>query len=389
MIKNKFFRKQLCIAEHQRVLMYKNYEFVDVLSTGLHHYWDIKDELQFSVMDINQLFFVDDNALRLLRKYPKLATHIQHWVLTSEQVGLVYVDGVFKSIITPNEHIYIWKDAGDVTLETISMVENIEVPHHILKEITRLEANAPQSSHDGEQSNGIAAIAEVLVAPHYIGLLYINGEFIRTLPPGHHGFWQLNDDIELKSFDTRTRLLEVSGQEILSKDRVSLRVNLTATIRLNDAQLAAESVEDIDEYIYRMLQLGLREAVGTKTLDDILTDKLYINETVTEIVKHTLLSMGVTLVSVGVKDIILPGEMKAILNQVVEAQKAAEANVIKRREETSATRSLHNTAKVMENNPTLMRLKELESLEKVAERIDSLTVHGGLEGLMNGVVKIA
>jgi regulator of protease activity HflC (stomatin/prohibitin superfamily) len=88
------------------------------------------------------------------------------------------------------------------------------------------------------------------------------------------------------------------------------------------------------------------------------------------------------------KDIILPGEMKAILNQVVEAQKAAEANVIKRREETSATRSLHNTAKVIENNPTLMRLKELEALEKVAEKIGSLTVHNGLEGLMKGVVNI-
>ena len=102
-----------------------------------------------------------------------------------------------------------------------------------------------------------------------------------------------------------------------------------------------------------------------------------------------LSEVGITLISVGVKDIILPGEMKAILNQVVEAQKAAEANVIKRREETSATRSLHNTAKVMENNPTLMRLKELEALEKVADRIDSLSVYGGLEGLMNGVVKIA
>ena len=81
--------------------------------------------------------------------------------------------------------------------------------------------------------------------------------------------------------------------------------------------------------------------------------------------------------------------MKAILNQVVEAQKAAEANVIKRREETAATRSLHNTAKVMENNPTLLRLKELEALEKVAEKIDNLNVYGGLDGLMNGIVKIA
>ena len=156
-----------------------------------------------------------------------------------------------------------------------------------------------------------------------------------------------------------------------------------------DPELAARSVDKVEDYVYKTLQLALREAVGTKSLDDILLDKLYVNETVKQLVSGQLDDIGISLVNVGVKDIILPGEMKAILNQVVEAQKAAEANVIKRREETSATRSLHNTAKVMENNPTLMRLKELEALEKVSDKIGNLTVYGGLEGLMNGVVKIA
>jgi regulator of protease activity HflC (stomatin/prohibitin superfamily) len=96
-----------------------------------------------------------------------------------------------------------------------------------------------------------------------------------------------------------------------------------------------------------------------------------------------LREIGVLLKDVGIKDIILPGEMKVILNQVVEAQKAAEANGIKRREETSATRSLHNTAKLMENNPVLMRLKELETLEKIAERIEKIQVIGGLDQVLN------
>lgn len=91
--------------------------------------------------------------------------------------------------------------------------------------------------------------------------------------------------------------------------------------------------------------------------------------------------------SVGVKDIILPGDMKTILNQVVEAEKSAEANLIKRREETAATRSLYNTAKLMEGNPTLMRLKELEVLEKITERIGNINVYSGLEGVMKDLVK--
>ena len=100
------------------------------------------------------------------------------------------------------------------------------------------------------------------------------------------------------------------------------------------------------------------------------------------------LASGNTAPYVGVKDIVLPGEMKTILAQVVEAGKSAEANVIRRREETAATRSLLNTAKVMEDNPVALRLKELETLERVAERIDKISVFGGLDQVLNGLVKL-
>jgi regulator of protease activity HflC (stomatin/prohibitin superfamily) len=78
--------------------------------------------------------------------------------------------------------------------------------------------------------------------------------------------------------------------------------------------------------------------------------------------------------AVGVRDIILPGEMKAILNQVMEAKKKAEASLIQRREEVAATRSLANTAEMLQKNPTLMRLKELEALEKIVGRGASIVV---------------
>jgi regulator of protease activity HflC (stomatin/prohibitin superfamily) len=113
-----------------------------------------------------------------------------------------------------------------------------------------------------------------------------------------------------------------------------------------------------------------------------------IDEVVTAHVRAKLSAYGLELDGAGVKDIVLPGEMKTILAQVVEAGKAAEANGIRRREETAATRSLLNTAKVMENNPTALRLKELESLERVAERIDKISVFGGLDQVLNGLVKL-
>jgi len=389
MLKRNILNKVAVVAENQRVLVFKNKEFNQILTPGKHKIWDIKNELEFVTFDINTLYFSEKNADRLYRNHSELSEHISHWKLNSTEVGLLYVNDLLRGIVAPNEHLYLWKDAGEIRLEKISVDENITVNDKTLSLIKRAGANTSTRLIRSERTVAIKPIAEVNVAKDHVGLLYVNDQLVKRLASGQHGFWQFNHNIELRTYDCRTQLLEVSGQEILSKDRVSLRINLSASIKVRDAELAAHSVDNVNEYVYKTLQLALREAVGTKSLDDILLDKLYINETVKELVIEQLIDIGVSLLNVGVKDIILPGEMKAILNQVVQAQKAAEANVIKRREETSATRSLHNTAKVMENNPTLMRLKELEALEKVAERIDSLTVYGGLEGLMNGVVKIA
>lgn len=389
MLKTKLMRKTVTVAENQRVLMMKSQQLADVLLPGKHKMWDFKNELEFITFDINELFFSEKSADRLYRNSETLRNHISHWKLSSSEVGLLFVDDLLQGIVAPGEHIYVWKDTGELRLETLSIDDNLSVDEELLFLINRAGANSPSRLIRSSRTVAIKPIADVAIAKEHVGLLYVNGKFVRRLQAGQHAFWQFNHTIEVKAFDCRTQMLEISGQEILSKDRVSLRINLSANIKVLDPELAARSVDKVEDYVYKTLQLALREAVGTKSLDDILLDKLYVNETVKQLVSGQLDDIGISLVNVGVKDIILPGEMKAILNQVVEAQKAAEANVIKRREETSATRSLHNTAKVMENNPTLMRLKELEALEKVSDKIGNLTVYGGLEGLMNGVVKIA
>lgn len=389
MLKTKLMRKTVTVAENQRVLMMKSQQLADVLLPGKHKMWDFKNELEFITFDINELFFSEKSADRLYRNSETLRNHISHWKLSSSEVGLLFVDDLLQGIVAPGEHIYVWKDTGELRLETLSIDDNLSVDEELLFLINRAGANSASRLIRSSRTVAIKPIADVAIAKEHVGLLYVNGKFVRRLQAGQHAFWQFNHTIEVKAFDCRTQMLEISGQEILSKDRVSLRINLSANIKVLDPELAARSVDKVEDYVYKTLQLALREAVGTKSLDDILLDKLYVNETVKQLVSGQLDDIGISLVNVGVKDIILPGEMKAILNQVVEAQKAAEANVIKRREETSATRSLHNTAKVMENNPTLMRLKELEALEKVSDKIGNLTVYGGLEGLMNGVVKIA
>ena len=188
--------------------------------------------------------------------------------------------------------------------------------------------------------------------------------------------------------DLRLQAIEVAGQEILTKDKVPLRVNLNAGYRVTDVVTAYGKQAKPADFLYKELQFGLRAAVGTRTLDELLENKGVIDQVVAAHVAQRVEAFGLEVDSVGVKDIILPGDMKTILAKVVEADKIALANVIRRREETAATRSLLNTARVMEDNPTALRLKELETLEKVTEKIDKISVFGGLDGVLKDLVKI-
>jgi len=235
---------------------------------------------------------------------------------------------------------------------------------------------------------GLAGVLLVQVADYHVGVLTVDGKLQELLGAGAYGFWRYNRQVQVECVDLRSQALEISGQDILTKDKVGLRLNLSATWRYADVQQAFANTAKPAELVYRELQFGLRAAVGTRTLDELLEDKATIDTIVKDFAAQKLMAAGITLEGVGVKDIILPGEMKTILAQVVEAEKSAQANVIRRREETAATRSLLNTAKLMEDNPIALRMKELETLERVAERIDKISVFGGLDQVLNGLVKL-
>jgi len=228
----------------------------------------------------------------------------------------------------------------------------------------------------------------VQVPAYHVGVLSIDGRIEALLEPGLKAFWRFNRDVRVELVDTRLQVMEVSGQEIMTRDRVGLRLTLVASWRYTDVQKAFAEVGKPSDYLYRELQFGLRAAVGTRSIDAILENKQDIDEMVAAHVREKMSGFGIEVGGLGVRDIVLPGEMKDILVRVVEAEKSAEANVIRRREETAATRSLLNTAKVMEDNPVALRLKELETLERVAERIDRISVFGGLDQVLNGLVTL-
>ncbi len=171
---------------------------------------------------------------------------------------------------------------------------------------------------------------------------------------------------------------------IFQHSEESGKQSLICCCRLTSAALRA--VADIQAEIYRSAQLALRQQVGERSLDALLETKEALNKGLAEVIAADLSPAGVVLSRAGVKDVILPGEMRTLLNQVVEAEKTAEAQNIRRREETAATRSLLNTARLMESNPVLLRLKELEAVERICEKVDKITVYDGMRGVINGLL---
>ncbi len=157
--------------------------------------------------------------------------------------------------------------------------------------------------------------------------------------------------------------------------------------RVVDAVQALTQVEDYAQALYRESQLALRTVIGAAELDAFLSDKERVADELAGLIRQRAQAFGLEIVSFGIRDVILPGDMKAILNRVTEAKKIAEADLITRREETAAMRSQANTARIFESNPALMRLRELEVLEKVADKAN-LNVVLGEKGLADRIMKL-
>ncbi|MGI9302692.1 MAG: slipin family protein, partial [Gammaproteobacteria bacterium] len=300
---------------------------------------------------------------------------------SADQVAVTYKNGRLDDVIAPDQRALYWQGVVDVTVETFNLAEDYVVVSRIAKALMTDRSGQLVSVAD-------RAIYARAVPEGHVGLLYIDGKLIEALAPGVHAFWKFNRSVAVELIDLRVKALEVGGQEILTKDKVSLRVNVTANYQFTDAVKAAKAIKDPLDFLYKEIQFGLRAAVGTRTLDELLEEKDVLDRQIFEHVHGKFAEIGIDVRSIGVKDIILPGDMKEILGKVVEATKVAQANVIRRREETNATRSLLNTAKVMEDNPTALRLKELETLEKVTEKIGNISVYGGLDGVLTELVHI-
>jgi len=374
--------KRVTVKKNERGLLLRNGDFERVLQPGTHWLFDGIDALRVEVFALEQTAFTHGLADYLMAKEPAVvAAEFIRVELTETQVGLRSENGALVEVLAPATRRLYWKGLVDVKIDVIDIAESAELPATLVSRLVQTQMRQRAVA-------GLAGVLQVMVPEHGAGILWIDGKVERLLKPGSYAYWKFNRNVAVEAVDLRLQAVEVAGQDILTRDKVGLRLNLSATWRYVDVLKAFTQLAKPAEHLYRELQFGLRAAVGTRSLDELLENKTVIDEVVTAHVRSKLAAYGIELDGAGVKDIVLPGEMKTILAQVVEAEKSAQANVIRRREETAATRSLLNTAKVMEGNPIALRMKELETLERVAERIDKISVFGGLDQVLNGLVKL-
>lgn len=377
-----WFIQKFIVRKHERGLLFKDGDFIEFLAPGTYRYYDLRRRYAVQSFDLSVAAFghrladylVEAERAEIDRRFHVVETH-------ADEVALVYLNERVAAVLGPAERKLYWKGVVKVRVERFDLSEGIALDARLTKRLV-----------NGRDARVLAvadnAVYARVVPDGHVGLLYVDGELTETLAAGLHAYWNVAYAVGVELVDLRLKALDVQGQEILTMDKVALRINVTATYQYVDAAKAVRAIKDPLDQLYKEIQFGLRAAVGTRKLDTLLEDKTAIDNDIAEHLGKRFADIGISVISVGVKDIILPGDMKNLLGKVVEAEKAAQANVIRRREETNATRSLLNTAKVMESNTVALRLKELETLEKITENVGDLSVVGGLDALLNGLVNI-
>jgi regulator of protease activity HflC (stomatin/prohibitin superfamily) len=343
---------------HHRGVLVRDGKPDRILAAGTHAFWG--KHLTTVAWNIDDLVFVA--APDILALIPAgWYTTIR---LDANQRAVVGRDKRPLKFLRPGVH-HVWTIDPSVAIETYDVT-----------------AAMPELSDELRAVIPAAELVEAQVKQFERGLKYTHGKFEGMLEPGRYAYWNHpGARIAVAVLDTRVQQLKVEGQELMTRDKVTLRLTLTVEYAPEDAPVTLHAVADVKEALYLAVQLATREYVAAITLDELLEGRDALTKYLELQVMPRAETFGVRVHRVGVKDVILPGEMKTLLNKVIEAEKAAAANVILRREDAAATRNMANTAKVIADNPVLMRLKELETMKEIAEKIDEIKLVMGAEGL--------
>ena len=362
------------IALNERAFVHVNGEPVRYLGPGRH--WVFEPFAKVDVIRKNTDEIVAELRAEQLALVP--AEDIRVLELGENERALVSLRGRPIHWLGVGEHL-VWRVDRRTVKDAAGVPKVVEAVQVETFDTSAVEAKPLRD--DVKALVPASDYVEVRAPENTVALRFVDGVLDAVLPPGRHAAWTTARKVTFTVIDLRERLLHVNGQEVMTKDRVTLRLNLSATYKVVDPRRVATVAREPDDILYLAVQFAAREAVATRSLDELLASREAIGGTIGPEVAKRAADVGLEVVAFGVKDVILPGEMKTLLNRVIEAQKEAEANVILRREETAAVRSMANTAKVLADNPTLIRLKELEAYKELAGKVGQIHLVVGEGGM--------
>lgn len=365
------------VQKHEIGLLFKKGVYVKTLTTGIYKYSSMFN-CSVKILDKRERFENSGLDIRLFKDDKNLIAMLDIITVKDNEAVFHFTDSVFTDVLFSGAYSY-FKDICRHEF-IVCDISKIDIPETIDRSIFN-SANFNKTAKGLVNSFSVNSGCE--------GALYDNGKFVKLLPEGKYWYFVKNNTVEMKQIDLKMRTFTISGQELLTMDKVALRINFAVTVKTKDCMKAVSVFGNYDEQLYLLFQLSLREYISSKTLDELLAQKHEIGKIILETLKKKEKEYGAEFTEAGIKDIILPGEIKEILNTVLIAEKKALANVITRREETASTRSLLNTAKLMDENATLLRLKELEYLEKICDKVGtiSLSNNGGIIDQLTQLIK--
>lgn len=357
-IEKEIIHMKVIINENQRGFLFKNGTFKKMMLPGKQIVFPMLGETYFTAT-INRLVTIKDVDINVLLKDQNFAKSVTKIEVPDLHFAIHFEDGRVIEALKPGTY-YFWNVFHEHTFELVDITQpKVNLAKEKLAVIP------------------IGLYRKVLVSEGEVGLLFFDEEFQEQLVAGTYYFWNNAVKVTCQLVDLRSQQLDVNSQEILTADKVTLRLNFVCTYKICDAVSISNTLKDYETQIYVTTQLALREYVGRLKFDELLEQKDNIAAIVLEKLKEKQDSLFIEFTDAGLKDIILPGEIRDIMNTVLIAEKNAQANVISRREEVASTRSLLNTAKLMEENTTLYKLKELEYLEKICDKVGNISVGNG------------
>lgn len=349
--------KRVLVNAYQVGLVFKRGVYHRAVKAG--RYWLMPGE-KMEVYDTTKPFYAPCELNILLAD--AALTGLLHVVEVADtEIVLQYENGLLKQVLTAGRYPY-WESVIRYTFVRAD-ISKADITEDIDRATLSHKMLAPY-------------VRSYVVENHEMALLFVDGKYVQVLPGGVYYWWKNNIPVYVGKVDIRQLQLEINGQEILTRDKAALRINAWAQYKVADIEKALLQNKDYERQLYILFQLALREYIAGLGFDELLEKKDTLSPYILEAVSVAAAQLGVSITGFGIRDIILPGEMKEIMNQVLIAEKKAQSNIIMRREETASTRSLLNTAKLMEDNPMLFKLKEMEYVEKIAEKITNISVNG-------------